>query len=357
MSADDDRPDEPDDTVERLRRRADSLRSRAPGGAGTPPGDAGDGTATGADEVADPPSSGAFFDSEDHDHLVRRWADTEQVETVEPRLNWSNLVALVVVAGAVALAVFGAWSLIERSGSSEDGSGAPGSADGDPVLEDDAPTLEDLGSGATLPPGPDGGLAVVDHGVTVVTDRFDDSRREGSFAVILRNPHESWLAQGVQVHIRLVGPEGGVLGDDSSFVEVVLPEQEVAVASLFLDAPTEPVADLDVDVDIARWRQTGPFDGRFTIRDVETAGAELSGVVTTFEIVSGFDRPLTDVGITAVYRGADGAVLGGYDTFIEELEPDEATAGEIALLANIEIDDVASTELYPTATFGFIPDE
>jgi hypothetical protein len=294
----------------------------------------------------------------DAERLLDRWAEEERDEAVEPKRNWSPLIAVVVVLAVAALAFAGARALI--TGSADDDTASGGlvdtTDDGSSVLDEDTPSLEDLTSDVTLPPGPDAGLQVADQGITIVPDRFDESRREGTFAVIVENPHDDWLAQGVQVSATFLDEGGQPLGADDGFVEVVLPGQSVAVASLFFDAPTVPVAGLDVQVEVARWRETGPVTGGFSITEVQTNEAEFSGVRTTFLIQSDFDEPLTDVGVTAVYRAADGRIIGGYDTFVDRLDPGVATPAEIDLLANVDPAQIASTELYPTAAFGSVPD-
>jgi len=158
------------------------------------------------------------------------------------------------------------------------------------------------------------------------------------------------------VSVTFLDEAGQPLGADDGCVEVVLPGQSVAVASLFFDAPTVPVAGLDVQVEVARWRETGEVAGGFAITEVQTNEAEFSGVRTTFLIQSNFDEPLTDVGVTAVYRAADGRIIGGYDAFVERLDPGVPTPAEIDLLANVDPAQIASTELYPTAAFGSVPD-
>lgn len=292
------------------------------------------------------------------ERLMDRWADEERDESVEPRRNWSPLVALVVVLAVVGLGFLGAQALISGSADPEDATGGlPGGSDDDgSVLDEDTPSLEDLTSDVTLPPGPEAGLQVADKGITVVPDRFDESRREGTFAVVIQNPHDDWLAQGVQVSVTFLDEAGGPLGGDDGFVEVVLPGQSVAVAELFFDAPTVPVAGLDVQVEVARWRETGPIEGGFSLTEVQTAEAEFSGVRTMFQIRSDFDEPLTDVGVTAVYRAPDGRIIGGYDAFVERLDPGVPTPAVIDLLANIDPASIASTELYPSAAFGSVPD-
>lgn len=355
-----------DATIARLRSRAEQLRASREIRQTAEPEE----SAEPAEPAGPPESEPAEVDDEREDDdpfhdvvadpdttaLLERWAEEDRDESVEPRHNWSSLVAVLVIAAIVGLGAAGAWVLIR--GSAEDtatGPAAGGPADDTSVLEDDAPSLEDLTSDVTLPPGPDAGLQVAARGVTVVPDRFDESAREGTFAVVVENPHERWLAQGVQVSVTFLDESGAPLGEDSGFVEVVLPAQRVAVASLFFDAPIVPVADITVAVDVARWRETGPVEGGFTITDVETTEAEFSGVRTTFQLRSDFDEVLTDVGVTAVYKAADGRIIGGYDTFVERLEPGVPTPAKIDLLANVDPAAIAATELYPTAAFGSIP--
>ena len=314
---------------------------------------------TGAEDLvggADPfAHAGADPETE---RLMDRWADEEGDEAVAPRRNWTPLVALVVVVAVVGLAFLGARALISGSADEDTASsGLPGrSDDGGSVLEGDAPSLEDLTSDVTLPPGPDAGLRVADQGITVVPDRFDDTKREGTFAVIVENPHPDWLAQGVQVNVAFLDEGGATVGEDDGFVEVVLPGQKVAVAALFFDAPTAPVVGLDVQIEVARWRETGEVRGGFAVTDVRTDEAEFSGVRTLFQIQSDFDEPLTDVTVTAVYRAADGRIIGGYDAFVERLDPGVPTPAEIDLLANVDPTQIATTELYPSAAFGSVPD-
>ena len=249
-------------------------------------------------------------------------------------------------------------ALVACGGDDVDASGERGDdAEAPSVIDEEPPSLEDLTSEVTVPPGPAEGLAVADKGVTIVEDRFDPERREGTFAVVIDNPHPEWLAQGVQVDVKLLDEAGTEVCGDTAFLEVSLPDQEVAVAALFFDAPTVPVADLSVTLDVARWRETGPFEGGFTIGEVVTEEAEFSGVRTTFPLRSDFSEPLTDTGVTAVYRDAEGRIVGGSDTFVDLLDTGVEFPVEISLLANIPLKQIVTTEIYPAAGFGFVPDQ
>ena len=307
-----------------------------------------DGDPDGVDEVAE---AGEVDDAD----LVRRWSEEDHVEAIHPRRNWTPVVGFAVIAVLVALVAAAVAVAVPDDDTDVPADGGDRGERDPSVLEEDPPSLDELTSEVTVPPGPETGLSVADSGVTIVEDRFDPARREGTFAAVVANPHPDWMAQGVQVDVRFIGEGGDPVGGDNGFIDVVLPGQEVAVASLFFDAPTVPVVDVAVDLDVARWRETGPVDGAFTTSEVTTQAAEYSGVRTTFVLRSHFTDQLTDVGVTAVYRDASGAIIGGADTFVDLLEPDVATPAEIALLANIPVDAVASTELYTTASFGYVP--
>lgn len=289
--------------------------------------------------------------------LLSQWADEEHIQTESPDRNWSPLILLVVLL-VVAAIVFAGVRFALAGDSDDVDAGARGAdAEAPSVTDADPPSLDELTSEVTVPPGPAEGLSVGDKGITIVEDRFDPERREGTFAVIVDNPHAEWLAQGVRVDVNMLDETGAEVGADSAFVEVILPGQKVAVGTLFFDAPTVPVVDLAVTLDVARWRETGGFEGGFTIGEVVTEEAEFSGVRTTFPLRSDFDEALTDTGVTAVYRGPDGRIVGGSDTFVDLLDPGVDTPVEITLLANIPLDQITATEIYPAAGFGFVPDQ
>lgn len=289
--------------------------------------------------------------------LLHQWADEEHVETESPERNWTPLIVAAVVLAVVAGLFFGARFALGDDDDVTSGGLRGDDAQAPSVTDVDPPNLEDLTSEVTVPPGPAEGLGVADKGVTIVEDRFDTARREGTFAVIIDNPHAAWLAQGVQVDVRMLDGSGAEVGSDSAFVEVVLPGQQVAVGALFFDAPTVPVVDIAVELDVARWRETDGIEGGFTIGEVVTEEAEFSGVRTTFPLRSDFADPLTDTGVTAVYRGPDGRIVGGSDTFVDLLEPGVDTPVEISLLANIPLESIATTEIFPAPGFGFVPDQ
>lgn len=352
-----DQPDAPEesDLISRLRRRAEQLRAASDADA-----DAADEPALAPDDDADPfvgwDDLGPTVDPDSVD-ILSQWAAEENVETESPDRNWTPFVVAIFTVLTLALVAL-AFRWVTSNDADEGPGGTRGEdAEAPSVTDVDPPTLEDLTSEVTVPPGPAEGLTVADKGVTIVEDRFDPERREGTFAVVITNPHAGFLAQGVQVDVEMLDDSGAPVGTDSAFLEIVLPGQTVAVGGLFFDAPTVPVADLSVTLDVARWRETDGVDAGFTVGEPLTEEAEFSGVRTTFTLRSDFEDALTDTAVTAVYRGPDGRIVGASDTFVELLEPGVDNDVEISLLANIPLDAIAITEIYPAPGFGFVPDQ
>ena len=348
------------DLIRRLRKRAEQLRAAADGE--TPDHETPD-LQTPDDETPDDDEAFVGWDDlsptvdPDSIDLLSQWAEEEHVQTESPLRNWTPFVVVIVTLVIVTLVALAFWWVIDDRG--DDGDRGPRGEDAEAtsVTDSDPPSLEDLTSEVTVPPGPAEGLTVADTGVTIVEDRFDPERREGTFAVVLTNPHEGFLAQGIQVDVEMLDESGATVGTDSAFLEIIPPGETVAVGGLFFDAPTVPVVDLSVTLDVARWRETEGFDGGFTVSEPLTEEAEFSGVRTTFTLQSDFETPLTDTAVTAVYRGPDGQVVGASDTFVDLLEPGVPNDVEISLLANIPLDAIATTEIYPAPGFGFVPDQ
>lgn len=332
--------------VERLRRRAEELRTayeaEVAATRAVPPPEA----------QPDPEPAPAPAPPD----ILSQWADEDHVETVSPDRNWSPIVAGAFIVVALGLMVLG-FVIVLSTDDAEPDQPAAGDAGAGALIEQDAPPVAEMTADVTVPADPREDLVVADQGFTIVTDPLEPQSRVGTFAVLVQNPNDDFSARGVQVDVTFVDDTGAELGHDNAFVEVILPDQTVAVAALIFDAPSAEVADLRVDVDVARWRGGDPVDGEMQISDVTTDDAEFSGVRTTFQLRSTFSEPLRDVGVAVVYRDEAGRIVGGSDTIIDVLAPDTATPGQIALLAGLGLDTIAATELYPRLGFGVLPGE
>lgn len=210
------------------------------------------------------------------------------------------------------------------------------------------PQIDDLIDGAELPAGPPGGLAIGDQGNTVVADRFDATKHEGTFAAIILNPHQGWQAESVEVRSDLVAEDGTVIDTSTALLDVVRPGQTVAVAGLIVDVGDRSSATLSSTVRVARWREVAAAAGAIEVADVETRAAPLTGITTTMTARSTFDQPAENIVVVAVYRRSDGSIIGGFDAVVDRIDPGQQVDVSIDLPTNIDAAEIASTEVYTT---------
>jgi hypothetical protein len=161
--------------------------------------------------------------------------------------------------------------------------------------------------------------------------------------VILQNPNLDVMATGVHVTTRILDPAGTELLVDSALLNAVMPNQRMALGRTLI----EPIADptqLVVTVVVTAWLKPAFADGTLTAEGAVTEPEENGGAVTRFTVRSTWPEPEDGVDVTAVYRAADGHILGAESTTIAAVPVRGAIPGQIRLLSPIP--DLATTEVF-----------
>lgn len=208
---------------------------------------------------------------------------------------------------------------------------------------EDATTTTSASTTTTEPPLTGRPLVVVEQGLSTFPDPIDPTASLGGYGVVLENPNRTVMATGVRVVTRVLDASGAELLVDSAVLNAVLPGQRMAVGRTLiepLDSPTQ----LDIDVEVSAWLRPASTTGALSARDVVTEPEEGGGVITTFTVTSTWPDPDEGVDVTAVYRAADGKILGAESTALAKVVPGVPTSGKIALLSPIP--DLASTDVY-----------
>ena len=195
-------------------------------------------------------------------------------------------------------------------------------------------------------------VEVVEQGFTVITDPNDDTRRNLTYGILLENPNpDPLVATGIDVQVSFFDAGGSVLDTDTAFLSVLLPGQTGAVGNILFDAP-EGVAEASRcrPAPVTSWsRRTSTVE--LDTKDVKTVAEEFGGLKTTFLLTSTFPEAQEAIQVTAIYRDDAGKVVGGYFTFIEFVEANDETAGEISFF--IDVEGITETELFPMLGFDF----
>jgi hypothetical protein len=186
-------------------------------------------------------------------------------------------------------------------------------------------------------------LVIAEQGVSSFPDPYDITATLGGYGVVLENPDAELMATGVRVVTRVLDDAGTELLVDNTLLNGILPGQRMAVGRTLIE-PIEGPTQLEVSVDVSAWIPPASADGRLVAEDVVTEPEEAGGAVTKFAVRSTWPDIEDGVDVTAVYRAADGRILGAESTTVKVVVPGQPVSGQIRLLSPIP--DLANTEVY-----------
>lgn len=186
-------------------------------------------------------------------------------------------------------------------------------------------------------------LVVAQQGVSSFPDPFDPTSTLGGYGVILHNPNTEVMATGVQVTTRVLDAAGAELLVDSALLNAVMPGEHMAVGRTLIEPIAEP-ASVDVRVEVAAWLEPAYDKGAVVAENVVTEPEEAGGSVTRFTLRSTWPALEEGVDVTAIYRAADGRILGAESTTIPQIATGTSVDGRIRLLSPIP--DLATTEVF-----------
>jgi hypothetical protein len=129
---------------------------------------------------------------------------------------------------------------------------------------------------------------------------------------------------------------------DNALLNAILPGQRMAVGRTLIE-PIDPPTRLEVTVEVTDWLLPASTDGTLTATDVATEPIDGGGSVTSFVVHSTWPDTEDGVDVTALYRAADGRILGAESTSLLTITPNSPTPGQIPLLSPIP--DLVTTEV------------
>ncbi len=186
-------------------------------------------------------------------------------------------------------------------------------------------------------------LVVAEQGVSSFPDPFDRSATLGGYGVILMNPNMDRLASGVRVITHILDSAGNELLVDRTLLNGVMPGQRMALGRTLIEPILDP-AQLIVEVEVSGWLEAAPTQGGLSAQDVVTEPEADGGAITRFTVRSTWPEPEEGVDVTALYRAADGRILGAETTILPIVPPTGPNLAQIRLLSPIP--DLASTVVF-----------
>jgi hypothetical protein len=204
-----------------------------------------------------------------------------------------------------------------------------------------SPPLDDA-AGSEPEPEPTGAVVAVDYGFSLFPDPVDPDDQLGAFGVVVENTDEDLLATGVLVTVRLLDDAGAEVVSDTSLLNGLQPGARLAVGRMLVE-PVERIASLDVVIEVAAWLVPADREGAVVAAEVTTEPNDGGGLTTAFEVWSTRPDDEEGVDVAAVYRDADGRLLGVEMGTIDLVPAGGSAEGAIRLLAPIP--DLAVTDV------------
>ncbi len=186
-------------------------------------------------------------------------------------------------------------------------------------------------------------LEISEQGVSSFPDPFDRGATLGGYGVILRNPNTDVVAAGVRVVTRILNSLGEELLVDNTLLNGVMPGERMALGRTLIEPIVDPTQ-LDISVEVGAWLDPFSTTGALVAEDVVTEPEPNGGAVTRFTVRSTWPESEEGVDATAIYRAADGRILGAESTTLVLVPPSGEVLGQIRLLSPIP--DLATTEVF-----------
>ena len=252
--------------------------------------------------------------------------------------------APVIVAAGLLLTAAAIGVIVARFGG-DDGNAA------DPSPGSDAPpAVSEPGDGTTTSDASDAtnsttagtaepidGLAVVDSGFSTY-EGFDGPA--GSYGLIVENTSDQPITD-FTVQVVVYDTDDTVVGSYDHTVAVVNPGARLGLGAEISDPLPNGIGRLDVRTERA---EGDPVPrGAFTVADVSTSSDEF-GVYTTFVVSSSYDVEFELSHAYAVYRDAEGQIVGGANGLIDLIPRRGRANGEVTAFEVVP--NVARAEVY-----------
>ena len=186
-------------------------------------------------------------------------------------------------------------------------------------------------------------LLVSEQGLSTFPDPIDPTSSLGGYGVVIDNPNPDLMATGVRVVTRILDASGVELLVDRAVLNAVSPAGRMAVGRTLIEPLADPTQ-LEVQVEVSAWLRPASATAELTATEIVTEPAPGGGLVTSFDVSSSWPEREEGVDATAVFRAADGSILGAEYTTIAFVAPGASAPVRITLLSPIP--GLASTEVF-----------
>jgi hypothetical protein len=199
-------------------------------------------------------------------------------------------------------------------------------------------TTDDAPSGAAE-------IEVVETGFQNIMGGWDRDEKTATYGFIIENTGDE-LATDISINVSVYDADGTALASDSQSIYVLRPGEQMGIGDEFYGENF--ASDVDrIDVQVSEpsdySRDDVPDEGSVTADGITTSTDDY-GVTTKFTVTSTYDQQLDSPYGYAIYRNADGDIIGGSGRYLDFIPANGSVAAEVSSYEVVP--NIATTEVF-----------
>ena len=179
--------------------------------------------------------------------------------------------------------------------------------------------------------------------ISLISQGLGQDGQELGFGFVIYNPNSSYAYESSQYQIAVYNAEGTVIETDSSYIELILPGQQLGIGgTLYLD---EGVTASRIDVQInAGEARVSDLSETFSVDKVTYVPDEYFPQVRGV-ILNPYNKDITDLRVSAILYDDAGNIIGGGRTYLNFIQANNTTGISLSVSSN---GNISRVDLFPT---------
>lgn len=171
------------------------------------------------------------------------------------------------------------------------------------------------------------------------TGYFMDEFGSAHYAVIIENENMDAAAELVNMKITSKDADGKIIGSEDAYLTLLFANGKTALCGTTYSAQNAATLEFQIVESPNMWQhetmQQAEFDEAFYVQNINESTGEYGDTTVAGEIVNTGSAGFSAASINAVFRDANGAIVGGATTTISSVPADSTVPFSIDYIPNV----------------------
>jgi hypothetical protein len=177
--------------------------------------------------------------------------------------------------------------------------------------------------------------------ITLHKSGFGQTEYRAGYALLVENPNDNYAIESTQYHLTAYAADGTVLAAEEGYIDVILPGQTLGIGDTISIIGDATIDHVDAQILAGDYEPSDPIP-TFTSENVSYQPGDFSSD-TTGEIVSPYNKDITDIRVSAIAYDDAGNIVGGGFTYLDFIPANGKAAVEVSTACS---GTPATVELY-----------